>query len=567
MKQEQNIEKTELKPELKIDSIKQNKKRVNIHQLLDDVKEQSNLINELLEIGQSLSIEHNLNILLENILFEAKKLTNADGGTLYLMSDDKKSLEFTVIQTDSLDIKMGGTADKITWPALKLYDENNNPNDSMVAVVCALEGKLIKIDDVYNNKKFNFEGAKKFDEANNYRTKSMIVIPMKNHEDEIIGVLQLLNKQKGQKEQEKKTISFANHDSKISSSLASQAAVAISNTKLIKSLEDLLDSFIQTIAMAIDTKSKYTGGHISRVAKLSNMLAEAINDDKTGIYKDKNFSKDEIKEINISAWMHDIGKITTPEYIVDKATKLETIHDRISEIEVRFELLKNQREIEYLKMLSLVTNDEEILKHRQTYKESIKQIDDDFEFIKSMNFGGEFMSAEYIDRVKKIASYQIKMGKTKQNILNENEIENLCIKKGTLLDDERLKINEHATMSFKMLEPLPFPPKLQRVPAIASGHHEKICGGGYPLGLKGDEITFEMRILAIADIFEALTASDRPYKKPNSLNKSLEILSYMVKDGELDADMVKFFVDSGLYLKYADEYLLDEQKDEITIKF
>jgi HD-GYP domain-containing protein (c-di-GMP phosphodiesterase class II) len=567
MKQEQNIEKTELKPELKIDSIKQNKKRVNIHQLLDDVKEQSNLINELLEIGQSLSIEHNLNILLENILFEAKKLTNADGGTLYLMSDDKKSLEFTVIQTDSLDIKMGGTADKITWPALKLYDENNDPNNSMVAVVCALEGKLIKIDDVYNNKKFNFEGAKKFDEANNYRTKSMIVIPMKNHEDEIIGVLQLLNKQKGQKEQEKKTISFANHDSKISSSLASQAAVAISNTKLIKSLEDLLDSFIQTIAMAIDTKSKYTGGHISRVAKLSNMLAEAINDDKTGIYKDKNFSKDEIKEINISAWMHDIGKITTPEYIVDKATKLETIHDRISEIEVRFELLKNQREIEYLKMLSLVTNDEEILKHRQTYKESIKQIDDDFEFIKSMNFGGEFMSAEYIDRVKKIASYQIKMGKTKQNILNENEIENLCIKKGTLLDDERLKINEHATMSFKMLEPLPFPPKLQRVPAIASGHHEKICGGGYPLGLKGDEITFEMRILAIADIFEALTASDRPYKKPNSLNKSLEILSYMVKDGELDADMVKFFVDSGLYLKYADEYLLDEQKDEITVKF
>jgi hypothetical protein len=210
-------------------------------------------------------------------------------------------------------------------------------------------------------------------------------------------------------------------------------------------------------------------------------------------------------------------------------------------------------------------------KEKETLKEefenTIKQLDDDFDFINASNTGGEFMADEKIERVKTISKYQVTIDGKPTDMLSQNEVENLCIRKGTLTEDERFIINNHAKVSYDMLASLPYPKKLRNVPTLAGGHHEKICGGGYPFGLKGDEISLGARILAVADIFEALTASDRPYKSPNSLNTSMKILSFMVKDGELDGDLVKFFAQNNLHLKYAEDNLMPEQIDEVTVSF
>ena len=520
-------------------------------------------IDQLNDIGSLLSTEKNLDVLMEKILITAKKLTNCDAGTFYLVDEDEQSLQFTVVQTDSLNIKMGGTAEQIHWPNLKLYNEDGTKNRTNISVNSVLNDELINVVDVYKDTKYNFEGAKSFDEVTFYRTTSMLVVPMKDHENDIIGVLQLINK----KDDDDNFVAFEKADEKLITSLSSQAAISITSSRLVVGLEALLNAFIKSIATAIGEKSKYTEGHINRVAELSLMIAEAINEDKDGIYKDKNFSSDELKQLDVAAWMHDIGKITTPEYVVDKSKKLETIYDRINTVKVKFELIKKEKEISLLKKI-LVEKDENIIAElKSQYELELKELDDDFDFINASNTGGEFMSDDKIKRIEQIASKVLKVGDKEENLLDENEVYNLSIRKGTLTNEERDIINNHAKISFEMLDSLPFPKKLRDVPAMAGGHHEKISGKGYPFGLKGDEISFESRILAVADIFEALTASDRPYKEPNSLNQSIKILSFMIKDEELDGDLVKFFVDKGLHLEYAEDNLMPEQIDEVTIKF
>lgn len=536
----------------------------HIQKLINEIIEiKQKHIEELIEIGHSLTREKNLDILMEKIMLGAKNLSSADGGTLYLVTDDESHLKFTVVQTDSLDIKMGGTADKITWPELPLYKQDGNQNREMVAALCALEGELINIEDVYETEGFNFEGTKKFDLGTGYRTKSMLVVPMKNHEGDIIGVLQLLNKQNPEGE----TVQFNKEDEKLIASMSSQAAIAIENTRLIKGLEELLNSFIQSIATAIGEKSIYTGGHINRVAEIATMIAHAINEDDT-IFKDIYFSDDKMKEIDTAAWLHDIGKIVTPEYIVDKSTKLETIYDRLNTIKAKFEIIKRDKEIALLKKKLQARDIKSIEKFEEEYDKDIRQLEDDIKFIESINTGGEFMEDEKIARVEEISKKSLIIGNEEESLLNENEVYNLCIKKGTLTDEERDVINNHVTVSYNMLNKLPFPKKLRRVPVIAASHHKKVGGGGYG----ADEIinlpmTIEDKILAVADVFEALTAHDRPYKSANTLNQSMKILSFMVKDKELDRDLVKFFVEKGLHLKYAQSYLKEDQIDEITVNF
>jgi HD-GYP domain-containing protein (c-di-GMP phosphodiesterase class II)/phosphoribosyl 1,2-cyclic phosphodiesterase len=518
-------------------------------------------IHSLLEIGQSLTSEKDFNVLMEKIVIVAKEFTDADAGTLYLVDEASQSLAFSVVQTDSLKIKMGGTQEKITWPTLPLYI-NGEKNEKMVAAMCALDNKLINIIDVYHEKGFDFQGTKNFDKSTGYRTKSMLVVPMTNHEGDVIGVLQLLNK----KDEQNQSVAFTPDDERIILSMASQAAISMTNRTLLDDLENLLNSFVKSIATAIDEKSPYTGGHISRVAEIATMFIDAINEDTT-IYEDKFYNEDERKEIKTAAWMHDIGKITTPEYVVDKARKLQTIHDRISEVKVRFELLKTQKKLEFYEKINQCDEP----KQKQAWQEDLHalllQLDDDFKFVQECNTGGEFMEDAKIQRIETIARYTYVMDDELHPLLSENEVYNLCIKKGTLTAEERLVINNHSLMSIKMLESLPFPKKLKQVPSIAGAHHEKICGGGYPFNLKGEEISFEARILAIADIFEALTAHDRPYKDANSLNQSMKILSFMAKDNELDKDLIKFFVKKGLHMKYAKKYLMPSQFDDITVDF
>jgi len=528
----------------------------NIHNIKKDVQ-------QLIDIGHSLTSEKDFNVLMERILLGAKDLSNADGGTLYLLTEDEKKLKFEVVQTESLNIKMGGTQGKITWPELPLYLENNQKNDNMVAVLCALEGELINIPDVYETEGFDFEGTKKFDCSTGYRTKSMIVIPMRDHEDTVIGVLQLLNKH----DENEEVITFTKEDEQLIASMASQAAISITNNRLIEGLENLLDSFIKSIATAIGAKSPYTGGHINRVAEIAEILLQAVNEDNT-VYKDLTFHENDIKQMNKAAWLHDIGKIVSPEHIIDKGVKLETIHDRFETVETRFEVFKKDIEIEYLKNCHNEKDQNKIDTLTKKFQNEIIQLEDDLQFIKTSNTGGEFMENENIERIEEIAKRKVAVNGKILALLTENEVYNLSIKKGTLTEEERFIINNHVAISYDMLKELPFPKTMKRIPVIAGSHHKKVKGGGYAAEEILDlPMTIEDKILAVADVFEALTANDRPYKKANSLNTSLRILSFMVKDGDLDKDLVKFFVKSNLHLEYANKYLKKDQMDEITVDF
>ncbi|MEA3315749.1 MAG: HD domain-containing phosphohydrolase [Campylobacterota bacterium] len=388
--------------------------------------------------------------------------------------------------------------------------------------------------------------------------------------------------------------------------------------KLEKNQKDLLDSFIKLIATAIDEKSKYTGGHCSRVPELSIALTKAVSDSEDGCFKDfKLENNDQLREIEIASWLHDCGKVVTPEYVVDKATKLETIYNRIHEIRTRFEVIRRDKKIEALER-ELKGEDKKDIDI--WLEKEYEQLTKEFEFIAKTNIGGEFMKDSDIEHLEKISkrtwerNFDDTLGlahEEKQRVLNENtirpkfenllddkarhiinreyfdyskyeelgfktkvpkdlynlgEVYNLKTKAGTLSYEERFKIQEHVMMTIRMLEELPFPDYLKNVPLYAGAHHETLIGTGYPRHLTKDEMPLPSRILAIADVFEALTAADRPYKEPKTLSASIKILSFMVKDKHIDEDLFKLFLKSGIYKDYADKYLKKEQIDEVDIE-
>lgn len=500
---------------------------------------------EIMKINLAFSSEHNKKKLLENILTLTRKLTNADAGTLYIKSKDEKTLQFKVVQNDSLNIFMGGTKEKLNWNDLPIFLEDGSLNNKMVAVVCANEKRIINISDVYKTTKYKFEGTKQFDKKTSYRSKSMLVIPLINHENEVIGVLQLINKIKNQE-----IVSFDKFDEKVIISLASQAAMALTNMYLINSLEDFINAFVATIAKAIDAKSPYTKDHIAKVEKIALLLAKAINDDET-IYKDVKYTQNDYKQIALAAWMHDIGKISMPEHVIDKATKLEKIFDRIHLVEQRFELIKKDKEIEYLKQL--ISKDE--------FENSIKQLNENIDFIKKTNLGGEFMLDEDIEKLENISKQTYVKNGESLPLLTQDELYNLSIKKGTLTKEEIDIIKNHAQLSLDMISELPFPKKYKDVLNIACNHHEKLNGLGYPRGLSDSQISLEDRIMILADIFEALTASTRPYKEAMKLSTVENILTTMTKRGELDKNLVDFFFNHDIFKEYSKEELKDYQLD------
>lgn len=515
-------------------------------------------VMRLNKIGVALSAEHRLEPLLEMIVGEAKDIIGADGGTLYMLRDN--ALHFTVAQTDSLSIKMGGMAEPIRWSSLPLYLENGQKNKTMVAVTAALDNRLINIADIYQASDFSFEGAKRFDEANNYRSESMLVVPLRNHEEKVIGVLQLLNKQN----QNRQTTVFHAEDESIALSLASQAAIAITNAKLVDDLETLLESFLNSIIFMMGRKSPYTAGHINRMVALSLMMVKAVHEDQ-GVFDKKIYSDQQTKEIKLAALMHDIGKLATPETVMDKATKLDGHYDRIGLIRSRAQTIRLAIENEVL--LRYLARQQDALEVESYKSESLQRLDQALELIEKSNKGTEFLPDEQIEALQSLVEIPFKAGGEAWFLLTEEEANALKVRKGTLTDKERQIINEHAEIGLKVLQSLSFPDKYKNIPHIAGAHHEKINGKGYPLGLKGDEISFEARILAIADVFEALTAHDRPYKHPNTLSFAMKILYLMAKEDDLDRDIVKFFYQSGLYLKYAQRFLPKEQIDPVDIDF
>ena len=520
-------------------------------------------IDRLNEIGIALSAESDTKKLLEIIMIGAQSLTHADGGSLYFLKGDM--LSFEIISNDSLDIRMGGTTGNvITFPPIPLMIDNQE-NHSNVVTHCVLSGKTINIEDAYHEDGFDFSGTRSFDASTGYRTQSMLTFPLKDHEKQIIGVLQLIN---ARDLDTGEVISFSAIEQQLAESLASQAAVALTQRRLISELQVLFESFIKMIASAIDDKSPYTGGHCRRIPVLTMQLAEAAHETNKGPLSGFRIDHNDRYELETAAWLHDCGKVVTPEYVMDKSTKLETIYDRINVLEARFELLLRDAEIVRLRaLLEPAQNDAETETIQRQYQLNCDRLRDDLAFLQKTNFGGEFLSED--DRLRLVELSKIEYldlsGQTRP-LITQDELKNLSIQRGTLNDDEREVINNHIVATIKMLESLPFPRNLQNVPEYAGGHHEKMDGTGYPRGLKRDEMSVQARIMAIADIFEALTASDRPYKKGKKLSECLKIMGYMKRDNHIDPDIFDIFIKKKVYLDYAEEFLDPEQIDSIDEK-
>ena len=575
--------------------------------------DRENRYQRLIRTGIALSAERNHKRLIEIILLEAKEMSRAEGGTVYLLTEDGNDLRFVIMHNDVLGIALGGTTgNDIPFAPLRLRDDAGTPNHRNVATHAALSGRTVVIDDAYEVGEFDFGGTREFDARTGYRSTSFLAVPLKNHLGEVVGVVQLINARTpvGQ------VCAFPPDIVPLIEALAALAAVALDNQVLIEAQKTLFKSLVEMIANAIDAKSPYTGGHCRRVPELAAMLARAANEATEGPFAGFSLVGEEWYELEVAAGLHDCGKVTTPEHVVDKAVKLEAVYNRIHEIRTRFEVLKRDAEIDYLRAV-LAGGDKAAL--AATRDARLARLDDDFAFVAECNTGGETMAPERIDRLTQIAATpwmrtlddslglsreeqsrfaphrvpppaaETLLADKPQHIIkhygepiaddnpwgfklrptaarsNLGELYNLSIRAGTLTPEDRSSINDHIVQTVIMLEALPFPRTLRRVPEWAANHHEKMDGTGYPRGLRLDEMSIPARMMAVADIFEALTAGDRPYKPRKPLSEAIGIMAAMAKNQHIDPDLFALFLSAGVHLSYARKFLSPDQIDEVDI--
>ncbi len=515
----------------------------------------------LIEISTALSGERNTLRLFERILDAAQDITHADGGTLYLIKEPEEGkpvLEFEIMRNSSLGLRLGGTSgNPIQFAPLPLYREDGTANHNNIATHTALTREMVNIEDAYFAEHLDFSGTKAFDERTGYRSKSFLTVPLCNHADEIIGVLQLVNAKDPEKGE---TISFSNALEPIVIALASSAAIALDNQILLQDHKDLLDAFIKVIAQAIDAKSQHTSAHCQRVPVLTELIAQAACETEDGPLSTFDLDEGEWYELRVASWMHDCGKLATPDSVLDKATKLHLMQDGIETVKTRFAAAMAQLELQFLRQTQ--AQPAQLSALQNVLAAELVALKDDCLFIEKANVGGEFMKPEDQAQVKRIAGRKwIDHLGMERPMLSEEEVKFLCIERGTLSFDERQKINDHMKVTVQMLESLPFPKNLKRVPEYAGGHHEKMDGTGFPRGLKREEMSWPARMMAIADVFEALTASDRPYKQPMKISQALGILQNMKRQNHIDPDLFDLFVMSRVWEKYARIYLRPEQLD------
>lgn len=517
------------------------------------------LVERLTAIGIALSAQSDIQLILEMILEEATHIAQADGGTIYFLNDAEE-LEFAIVRNHKLGISYGGSCqEKAPFKSIPLRDAQGNPNLKSIAAHATHTGNTIHIRDVYSSARFDFDSTKAFDSANQYHTQSMLAVPLVNHKGEPLGCLQLIN---ARHHDNGEIIPFDDSIQELVRCLASQASIILDNKILIQGQKNLLEAFIKMIAQAIDAKSPYTGAHCERVPVLTNMLAAAACEANEGTFKDFSLSEEEKYELHIAGWMHDCGKVTTPVHVMDKSTKLETIFDRIELVVTRFELLKRDAEIAWLRAMAHPESDAKSLE--KAYLDTLQTIEDDLAFIRKTNIGGEFLSDEAVERLHTIATrWAWQKEGVSHPALTEEELHNLRTRKGTLTDEERKIMNDHMVHTCAMLEALPFPKHLRRVPEYAGGHHERMDGKGYPKGIKAGTMSIPARMMAVADVFEALTAADRPYKSAKKLSESMQIIALMKRDHHLDPDIVDFFITSKTYLAFARKYLSPDLIDEV----
>ncbi len=524
-------------------------------------------LERLTELCRELGSSRDIPLLLERILLTAKEITQADGGTLYRADDSGRNLRFYISVNNTLGMHQGGSSGKpISIPDIALTLPDGQPNLAAVAAYAANTRKSVNIADVYQASGFNFNGMRLFDEKYGYHSKSILTVPMQDHEGELVGVLQLIN---AIDPATGEAVPFSETDQHFIEALASQAAMAMTNQQLIQRLEQLFESLIKLINIGIGEKSPHTGRHCEQVPQLAMMLAEAAHEVTEGPLADFRMTEADRRELWLAGLLHDCGKISTPTHIVEKSTKMETIFDRIHLVDTRIEVLKRDAEIavlqEKLALGAALTPAHAAALDARLQAQRV-QLDDERAFLRKINIGTEGMKPEEQQRVLEIAARQWR-GPDGQlrALLDDEESGNLRIRAGTLNDAERQIINNHIVITIKMLESLPWPRQLARVTEYAGGHHERMDGKGYPKGLTREQMSVPARIMAVADIFEAVTAADRPYKRGNSLNEAVEILAGFKARNHIDPDLFDLFVRERIYEKYAEKFMHPSQIDEVDL--
>ncbi|MEL0624342.1 HD domain-containing phosphohydrolase [Marinomonas arenicola] len=562
-------------------------------ELADTVDRLRVTVSRFLDINRTIAAEEDFNTLLVKLLDEIIATTETQAGVLYLTDSEGGSLvsfASRIASEKRIDVNI---------PPIQL-----SLDDSLI--VRAVEHKAAQNIKV-SYKELEQMGLSELSRALETPPSYLLATPLFNRTNELVGVILLF---------EQESIDPALM--RFTEALSGSAAVSVEARRLIAAQRDLFESFIQLIAGAIDAKSPYTGGHCARVPELTKLLANAANDAKEGPFANFSLSRDNWEAIHVAAWLHDCGKITTPEFVIDKATKLETIYDRIHEIRMRVEVIKRETEIQFLRS---TLDKNAIVVDDAALHDALAQLDDDFAFVAKLNQGGEYLDESKQGRMDSIAQktwtrtlddrigisheelerknrtvaptlpikeplladrpehlferpdseklpegnpWGFKMD-VPEYLYNRGELHNLSIQRGTLTPEDRYKINEHIVQTIKMLDKLPFPKHLKSVPELAGGHHEKMDGTGYPKRLTRDDMSPVSRMMAVADIFEALTAVDRPYKKGKKLSEAIKIMSFMVTNQHIDPDIFRLFLESKAYLSYAEEYMNPDQIDEVPI--
>jgi HD-GYP domain-containing protein (c-di-GMP phosphodiesterase class II) len=482
-------------------------------------------LEELLNIGIALSAEKNHTKLLERILREARRITNADAGTLYLCEQD--CLVFKIIHNDTLGIYQGGQGEPVDLPPVPLDPAN-------VSSWVALNKKSVNIPDVYAADNFDFSGPKRYDAITGYRTGSMLVVPLENYEGEVNGVLQLLNakNEKGQ------TIPFAHEFEKIVFSLASQAAVSLTNMQYIQEIDNLFHSFVQVMATAIDARTPYNVNHTRNIARLAEKFAAYLDGLTSGPFSSEKFPENRTAQLVMAAWLHDIGKVAIPLSVMDKPSRLG---ERIEYVRQRLELAENSLIRSFLeKKVAGVAGREQEEEHRQ----QLTRLSQARELIEKANHPATFVDKDLVRELSELTHWEPLPG---VRLLTDEELKCLSIPKGTLTYEERKIMESHVAVAQRMLEKIRFNSRYKDVPAWALSHHELLDGTGYPQGLEAGEISLEARILTILDVYDALTATDRPYKKAMPLQIALNILERMAEEGKLDKQLVAAFKESRIW--------------------
>jgi HD-GYP domain-containing protein (c-di-GMP phosphodiesterase class II)/HAMP domain-containing protein len=586
---------------------------VTVNTGIEEVDELSIIMNEMkttirrfLEIGSSLTAERDFSSLLNRILREMVDVSRAAGGAIYLLEDDGSAMRLETVRTAD-----GRTFDTIEESyAVRVPLEIRNSIVSDAALRRKIEDRRVRRDEL---KSVDRALASKLEIKS--ENVELIAVPLLSPRGEALGVVLLVT----ETDAAVSDATASGHLLALMKAIAGSAAIALENQQLLLAQKNLMDSLIKLVASAIDAKSPHTGGHCTRVPALAKMLAEAATKQTYGPFANFRLTEQEWESLELASWLHDCGKVTTPEYVVDKATKLETLYNRVHEIRTRFEVVKREQEIKLLRERLAGQDLSQLDAQLAAFN---AEADADYAVVADANIGGEGMAPEKAERLKEIAQrtwtrtlddrigisheeisrlksqppkplptiehviddkpehviiraehdilpednvwgFQLRVPQYKYN---HGEIYNLSIQRGTLTDEERYVINDHIVQTIMMLESLPFPRHLRNVPEIAGGHHERMDGNGYPRRLKGQDMSVLARIMAIADVFEALTAGDRPYKKAKPLSEAIKIMGAFKRNGHLDPDLLDLFLSSNVWMDYSYRFLNAEQMDEPDVR-